>query len=492
MSKRLCALSRLAGDAPAGLVMLAVLACLAAAVAVLGPDAGAETLREALANAYRANPRLDAERARLRATDEEIARANAGFMPNVAGSAEAGQQSTGIVPNSSSAGASQPWGYTLTLTQPVFKGFRVVNAVREAEAQVRAGRENLRNVEQQVLLEAATAYVDVVRDTALVRLRQNHVDVLAKDLEATEARRSVREVTKTDVAQAKARRAKAIATLDQARAALKSSRAAYEKAVGAAPGRLVAPAPLRKVMPRSLDEAIGIAEQESPNVVSALYREQAARIAVDRIWGELLPEVKLEAQYAYRGNPAHGIDEQDVASIAGRVNIPIWAGGEVQARVRQAKHTHVSRLQEIEQAKQETQAVVVQAWARYQSARAQLKSNRVQVDANRTALEGVREEEKVGQRTLLDVLNAEQELLDAQVQLIVTQRDLVVACFGVLASVGRLSAEQLELTTHVYDPSAHTAEVRRNWFGLDITHADGRRENVDVTVGGDEEWELDE
>ena len=451
-----------------------------------------QTLREALANAYKNNPRLDAERARLRATDEEVARANSGWRPNVSGSADIGRQTVHVTPKSTADGSSSPWGYSVSVTQPVFSGFRTINAVREAEALVRAGRENLRLVEAQVLLEAATAYVDVVRDGALVRLRENHVSVLSKDLAATEARRNVREVTRTDVAQAMARRAKSLSALDLARANLKSSRALFEKATGVAAGRLVQPQPLLSLLPRTLEDALRIGEAESPNVVSALYREEAARYSVERIWGELLPEVRLEASYAHRMNPGASVDEQDVASVTGRVNIPLYAGGETHARIRAAKHTHVSRLQEVEQARNEVMALVTQAWSRFQAARAQLKSDKAQVDAFRIALEGTREEEKVGQRTVLDVLNAEQELLDAEVQLVATRRDVVVAAFQLLAVIGRLSAAQLHLLEEVYDPDAHYSEVRRKWFGIDITHADGRRETVEATDLTGPGWDYDD
>ncbi len=227
-----------------------------------------------------------------------------------------------------------------------------------------------------------------------------------------------------------------------------------------------------------------MAERESPNVVATLYREQASRHAVDKIWGELLPDVRLEASYQRRNEVTSAIGEQESASISGRISMPLYQGGETQARVRQAKHTHVSRLQEIEQARAETQSIVITAWSRLAAARAQITSDTVQVEANRIALEGVREEERVGQRTLLDVLNAEQELLDAQVQLVITRRELVVAAYTVLSSIGRLSAERLALSDEIYDPEAHYDEVRRKWYGLSITHADGRRETVTTPGAG--------
>ena len=231
-----------------------------------------------------------------------------------------------------------------------------------------------------------------------------------------------------------------------------------------------------KNLPQSIEDAWRLAEQQNPNVNSALYREEVARFAVDKVRGELLPEINLEASFAHREDPNSFFDKQESANIAGRVSIPLYDGGEVRARVRQAKHTHVSRIQEIEQSRTETQANVTAAWSRLMAARAQVTSDRIQVEANRLALEGVREEEKVGQRTLLDVLNAEQEYLSAQIELISTRHKQVVASYELQAQVGLLSAQDLDLGTPVYDPAVHYEEARGNWFGINITHADGRKE----------------
>ena len=446
----------------------------------LAAPANAESLREALASAYQSNPRLDAERARLRATDEEVPRAKAGYRPQIEGAAEIGRSNSDTSPATAGSGRTNPKGYELSVRQSIFSGFQTQNAVAEAEAGVRVGRENLRFVESQVLYEAAAAYMDVVRDQAIVRIRENNVTVLTRELEAAETRRAAREVTKTDVAQARARRARAVSAADVAKADLKVSRATFARVVGHPPMGVTEPPLKNKFLPRSLTEALAVAEHESPNVGSALYREQAARHAVDKIWGELLPQVQVEATYEHFEDASRSIERSRNASITGRVTVPFYEGGGVHARVRQAKHTHVSRLQEIEQARSETHANVTAAWSRLMAARAQMRSDEVQVEAGRTALEGVREEEKVGQRTLLDLLNAEQEYLDAQVALATTRRDLVVAGYALLAAMGRLSAEHLALTQYVYDPEDNYHESRQKWFGLSITHFDGRRELVDV------------
>ncbi len=451
-------------------------------VCLPGTDVAAETLQQALTAAYKFNPRLDAERARLRATDEEVPRALSGYRPQVFGSADVGYRNTRT--RSDNLGTesveTHPRGYGVGLSQPVFRGFRTLNTVREAEAVVRAGRANLHIIEQSVLLEAVITYADVVRDQAVVRLRENNVNVLTRELRATEDRFSVGEVTRTDVAQAQARRSGAVSALDLARANLRTSRAAYERVIGSPPSNLIDPGVPERLLPKSQNEALAIAGQENPNIVAALYREQAARHVVDRIWGELLPEVSVDANYDRRFGQNPGINETEVTEVTGRLTVPIYQGGEVSARVRQAKHTHVSRLQEVEQFRTESQADVVASWSRLEASRAQLISDAAQVEANRTALAGVREEERVGQRTLLDVLNAELELLNAEVNLVTTRRDLAVSAYTLLASVGRLSAEHMGLGVAVYDAEAHYFDVRRKWWGISITHADGRRENLDL------------
>lgn len=460
---------------------VASLAVVVAMVATVGGvPAQAETLRQALSQTYKSNPRLDAERARLRATDEEVPRAMSGYRPQILGTADVGYQNTRTRPAAPSNGDSNPRGYGVQLTQPVFSGFRTTNQLYEAEATVRAGRENLRSVEQQVLLEAVTAYVDVVRDQAVVRLRENNVVVLTRELRAVQDRFAVGEVTRTDVAQSEARRSRSVSGLDLARANLRTSRGTYERVVGNPPSNLTEPALPMKLLPKSINEAIATATRENPAIVGALYREQAARHTVDRIWGELLPTVQVEASYNNRFDTSRSVDEVEQTVVTGRMTVPIYEGGEVRARVRQSKHTHVSRLQEVEQARSETQEFVVAAWARYEAARAQLESDQAQVNANRIALAGVREEERVGQRTILDVLNAEQELLDSEVLLVTTRRNLVVAAYALLATIGHLTAQDLGVSEVIYDPEEHYFEVRRKWFGISITHRDGREEKLDL------------
>jgi outer membrane protein len=463
-----------------------VLAALIGAASLTVAVAHAESINEALAAAYQYNPQLDAERARLRATDENVAIANSRYRPSITGQADFGRQTLDTRPsNDQVEGVTSPKTYSLSASQLLFDGFQTQNAVGGAEAGVRAGRETLRNVEQQVLLDAATAYMDTVRDQAIVRLRESNVASLTTELKATQDRFAVGEVTRTDVAQSQARRASAISALDLAQANLKTSRANYERVIGHPPGNLVEPASAGSEVPKSLSEASAIGARESPSVVSALFLELQARHQVDEIRGELLPQVSVNANYTDSIEPSVSFSEQERASITGRVFVPIYEnGGEVYARVRQAKHTHISRLQEVEQRRTEVQASVISAWSQLEAARAQMQSDKVQVDSSQIALTGVREEERVGQRTLLDVLDAQLELVNAQVTQVGTRRNVVVNGYAVLQAIGRLEMSQLGLTAAVYDPVVHADEVRRKWFGLSITHEDGHTERVDA-------WEAD-
>ena len=437
----------------------------------------AETLQQALSSAYKFNPRLDAARATLRATDEEVPRAMSGFRPQVVGNADTGYQLQTTRPSTGGKTESNPRGYSVDMQQPLFKGFRVVNTVREAEATVRAQRESLRTTESSVLLDGVTAYVDVVRDQAVVRLRENNVTVLTRDLKATQDRFNVGEVTRTDVAQAQARRAGAVSALDLARANLKTSRAVFERVVGHPPSHLVEPKP-SSLVPKQLPDALEVAARESPAIVAALYREQAARFNIDLIRGERLPSVQLEANYSRRLDPNPGIEDSESTSVTGRLTVPFYSGGEVEARVRQAKHTQVQRLQEIEQARSEVQAQVVAAWSQLQAAQAAVESDEKSVAANKVALRGVRAEQEVGTRVPLDVLNAVQELLNAEVTLVTDRRNVVVASYALLAAIGRLNAQELGVSNLVYDPEQHYKEVRNKWFDIDITTPDGKTEKL--------------
>lgn len=455
-------LSRLVRPAALGLLCLGLPAAFAAATA----PAQADTLKQALAAAYLNNPELRAERARQRATDESVPQALSGWRPNVSISGDVGRtrvKTFGI--GGAARNTTDPRGYGLSVSQPLFRGFRTLNNTKSAEAGVQAGREVLLNVEQNIILDAITAYLDVVRDSALLKLRGNNVSVLNEQLRSTRARFDVGELTRTDVAQARARRSGAVSQRDQASANLSTSRAVYKRIIGRAAGSLRYPRSIIAKLPRSRATAYDVALREHPGIQAALYNEQSANFAIKATKGELYPSVSLDGEYARRWEPSSTTRRSRSASITGRISIPIYQSGSVYSRVRQAKHTRSQRALELENIRNQVMAATSSAWSGLSAARAQIVSSQEQVRASRIALNGVREEAKVGQRTTLDVLDAQQELLDARVSLVVAERTATVASYSLLSAIGRLNARYLGLQVPYYDPTKNYSRVRNKWFG---------------------------
>jgi outer membrane protein len=439
----------------------------ALALASPAPAAFAETLKDALTSAYQFNPTLKAARAQLRAIDENVPRAKSRQRPRVNAAAQAGFQDSSSRGRGGGGGGGTTWPrtYSLQVEQNIFDGGQTRNAISSAEALVEAGREDLRSAEQQILLDATTAYMDVVRDQAIVGLRENNVKVLSEQLRATEDRFQVGEVTRTDVAQSRARLSSAQSELSAARANLQVSRANFQRLVGRPPSNLRAPAPPDKLLPRSLNGAISEGEAQNPTILASIFRERSAFHDIKQIKGELLPRLDLRAAYTKGYDTSTGTRETDNTTVTANLNVPIYEGGEVYARARQAQETRSQRLQQIDEAREQVRANVISAWGIVVSARAQIESDEAAVEANRIALEGVREEERVGQRTVLDVLDAEQAFLISQVALVTSRRDLVVASFQLLTAIGRLSAYDISLNTELYDPAAHYSEVKDKWIG---------------------------
>ena len=434
-----------------------------------GTDASAETLKQALASTYVYNPEIEAERARLRSIDEEVPQALSNYRPTLSGGAEIEHNhvsSVSGIPPIGTSGSFSPKRFSITVSQPVFRGFRTLNSVKQAEALVRAGREALLNSEQNVLLDAVVAYVDVVRDLSIVNLRRNNLRVLNEQLRGTRDRFSVGEVTRTDVAQGEARVSRAISALNLAEANLNTSRAVYNRVVGHPPGDLTQPPAIDALLPRSLEDALVIAETEHPAIRNSLYNEEAAMHGVDVTTGELLPTVSVDASYNKGYDTGPTTRESESATIRGRLTVPFYQRGEVSSRVRQSLQVRDQRRLELAQIRREVRAAGVSAWGQLDAARAQIRADAAQVEANEVALTGVREEADVGQRTVLDVLDAEQELLDSQVALVTTRRNFVVASYALLSSIGRLHARKLGLPVEIYDPMIYYREVRDKWFGL--------------------------
>lgn len=466
-----------------------------AAVSALLSVAGAspstaESILDALAAAYSSSPRIKAEQARLRASDEELARAQSGYRPTLQGTASATALTQSTDANgrtTASDGQILSRAINLTLNQAVFDGFQTSSTVKEVDAQVKANRESLRGIEQQILLDAVSTYVNVVRDIAIQRLRENNVGSLSAELRATQDRFAVGEVTKTDVAQARAQLAASQAALDLAKSNLKASLADFERAIGHPPGKLSGAGNVERLLPASLKAAIDIGLTEHPDVVSAAFLAESTRYSIDKIKGELLPSVSVQANYRKSFDPTLGVDEQEQASVTGQVVVPFYQGGEVEARVRQAKENELGQVLDIERARVTVRSQVVAAWSQLQAARSQLVANDVQVSSAQIALDGVKEEERVGQRTLIDVLNAEQDLVNAEVTRANTRRDLVFASYQVLSTIGRLTASDLGLAVEIYDPVKHYDDTNGKFWGTTIEHEesyDGYTVQRDVAEQG--------
>lgn len=427
-----------------------------------------QTLEQALAAAYARNPGLQAERARLRATDEKVAEAMSGWRPSVDATAGAGSSRQSVQNGSISPNAQtlSPRDVGITVTQPVFSGFRTAAGVRAADAQVEAAQAGLQASEQALLLDTAQAYLDVVQAQKVQELMRTNEEVLHKQLEATQSRFEVGEVTKTDISQAQARLNAAQASRIQADGDLASKRATYTRLVGEAPQELVPPE-ISYVTPESLDATIDLAVQHNPSVRAGFYAKDAAKENVTVTQGSLLPEVAIVGSTTRSWDQSLILpDRQDSSSIMARVTVPLYRGGADYARTRAANETVVQRGMELDDARAKVREFAINAWQALMTARATIKSNQAGVKAAELALYGVQEESKVGTRTVLDVLNAQQELLNARVNLVRSYHDEALAILQVRAAVGDLTAASLNLPVDLYDPKAYLDDTRGKWFGV--------------------------
>ncbi|MGE0668078.1 MAG: TolC family outer membrane protein [Sphingomonadales bacterium] len=436
-----------------------------AAIALGVTPAQAESLREALATAYQNNPILEAQRASVRAEDENVSQALSGYRPTISGSATiAKERSRNFFDPAGGKQTLTPVSAVVAAEQPLFRSFRTYNAVKEAKTQVKAARSDLASTEQDILLATVAAYMDVLRDQAVLDLRQNNVQVLDRQLGASRDRFEVGEITRTDVAQSEARKSGAISSRTAAEADLSASRTAYERVVGNAPGSLEQPEPMG-ALPDSEARATEIALAENPDLKAARLEEEAARQAINTAKSDLGPEFGLVAQYEYQEDQFVSGFSATTGSIMARATVPIYAAGVTSSRIRQAKQISSQRRMQAIETEREIREAVSNAWERLRAARAIIESSKAQVDANKIALEGVRQEQEVGSRTTLDVLDAEQEALDAEVELVRARRDEYVAAFQLLSAMGRATAEALNLPVERYDPERYYDHATGSWFG---------------------------
>lgn len=448
---------------------------LVAVLAFAGPVAAkAETLEETLIAAYLTNPDLAAQRASLRATDEGVSQAISNWRPTVEMTSSIGREvnDSSLRTGSARSQSRDPKSLGLDLSQPLFRGGRTMAETSEAENTVLAERARLTSQEQDVLLAAATAYLDVFRDQAVLQLNTNNEDVLARQLEAAQDRFQVGEITRTDVHQAEARLAQATADRIQSEANLEASRATYRTVTGITPTRSFDLPASPPGSPPSKESAVQEAALNNPLVIAAQYDERAAVDNIDQVWGELLPELELSLSASRDFDSSSEDDRIDSAEALLSLSVPLYQSGSVHSRVREAKQDAARFRQVVDQQRRTVTEQATRAWENLQAADARVTSFQTQIQAATVALDGVQREAAVGSRTVLDVLDAEQELLNARVSYITAQRDAGVATFELLSAVGRMTAHHLQLPVDLYDPDSHYREIRDKWYGLSASGGD--------------------
>jgi len=459
------------------LVGVGSLAGLVVAFAVSSPQA--QTLTQALAETYNTNPQLLAQRALLRATDEQVPQALSFWRPTVNFTGQIGMTTTSLERAPTAAelavGTTRSVLHAITrpdvvqfqANQPIYRGGRTEAQTRQAINTVESTRAQTLAVETTVFQAVAQAYLDVVRDQELLDVDRNNVEVLRKQLEATQDRFRVGEVTRTDVAQAESSLAQAQGTLVAQQGTLEISRAEYVRAVGHSPGKLILPRE-RPALPATREEALSLAANNNFSLISATFAELAARDNIDVVRGQLLPQISvvgtLLRSYDQSANFKGALSNS--AQITAQLTMPLYEGGAIYSQTRQAQQTVGQRRSQVDDARRAAVQTATQFWSTLQAARASISSFAAAVRAAQIALEGTQQEALVGTRTVLDVLIANQQLLTTQSQLVTAQHDAALAEFNLAASVGRLIAPELKLPVKLYDMEQHYKEVKDKWIGF--------------------------
>ena len=444
---------------------LAVLALLSS-----GSLAYAETFQEALISVYNGNPRLQAERARVREVDENYIQARAQGRLTASGSGSFTYENTRTPSDSSpffgSTGGREegtPTAAQVQIIQPLYQGGRVRALKKQAKSSILSAREGLRNAEQSIFLSAANAYIDVLRDEETARIRRNNVSVLARQQLAANDRFQVGEGTRTDIAQAQSRLAQAESGLAQAEAQLQANRASYNRIVGHPPVDLQ-PVP-QFTLPESVGTAINLARENNPQLLAAYFNEDAADASIDVAKAAGRISVSLNGTISAARDQVLSFTDIDRTTIAAQVTIPIWSGGTNNSRIRQAKHAKTRLAFEVRDTERAVDQTVAQLWAQIEAARLSLRASNQQVTAAQVAFEGVDLEQKVGTRTTLDVLDAEQEVLNAKLSVVDAERSLNASIFQLLTTLGVFDVEGIQLPVELYDPIDNFEAV--NYRGVD-------------------------
>ena len=429
-----------------------------------------ETINGALASAYNNNPTLNAQRAATRAADENIAIAKSGYRPTITANANIGLSQTTVSPVGFARSTTDltPRGFGIVVNQTLWDSYLTQNSVEAAQAAVRASQEALRNAEQNILFNGASAYLDVQRDRAILGFQRKNLEFLNEQVRSEQARFDVGEATRTDVAQARASRAAAQAQVSLASANLKSSEAVYRQIIGNNPTKLSNVKGVAPLLPKSTNSGISIALAEHPAIKSTQHIVDQALFNVKAAESGLLPRVDLQGSATRNYDTSSTISRTDNASVTATLTVPIYQAGQQSATIRQSKEVLGQRRIEVDQSVDNVRAAVVSAFSQYQGARAAIEANRTQLSAANLALQGAVEERKVGQRTTLDVLDTQTQVINAQIALSNSSRDLKVAGYAILSAVGRLNAKTLRLKVSYYDPIVHKQEVEDKWFGLRV------------------------
>ena len=450
---------------------LRVAAALAVALCtLLAAPAGADSLPEALVRTYQGNPALNAERARLRGTNEGVPQALAGYRPQIVASLTAGLQAVRVLlpDNTVQTATLHTWTIGLTVTQTLFNGFKTANSVRVAELQVSSGREALRNVGQGVLLDAVTVYTNVLANQSLVEAQRANVAFLQETLGITQKRLNAGDVTPTDTAQAEARLSRGRADLNAAEVNLAVSQATYAQVIGNTPNSLRPAETVDRLLPRSRDDATGLAFREHPAVMAASFDFDVASTTIRVAESSLMPTITLQggASRSRQSDPTLSSAGTDQASVTGQLTQPIYDGGMAASQTRQAKEVASQSRLVLDQFRSQARTAAVGAWVANEGAKIAVTASEAEVRAATVALQGVQREAAGGQRTTVDVLNAQQDLILAKARLIGAQRDRVIASYTLLSAIGRLDVKNLGLNTPDYLPEVHYHQVRDAWHGL--------------------------
>ncbi len=360
----------------------------------------------------------------------------------------------------------------LFCSRRIFDGFQTKNNVLAAEAQSEASFEALRNTEQNTLFDAASAYMDVIRDRQIAVLTEQNLEFLNEQVRAARSRLEVGEGTRTDVAQAEASQSAAVADLSSARAQVISSEAQYRQVIGDDPGKLKPASPLMKLLPKSVNAAFAIGETQHPAILANLHLVDAAGFSVKSAEGALLPQIvgnaSLSKDYTETDGDLGVRSNSNTVSagIGASITVPIYSGGRTSALVRQSKESLGQARINVDVQRDQVRQAVSSAWASYVAARESVTANRQVVEAAQLALNGVIEERNVGQRTTLDVLNQQQDVINAQINLAQSERDVVVGSYAILSAIGALTSPRLGLQVATYDPREHYDAVKDKWIGL--------------------------